>query len=222
MTSPTDSEHRPVRLTRKESRERTRRDLVAAAIELFAAQGVSGSPLNAVAEHAGFSRGAVHGNFSGKDELARAVVHSVSNDLGAQLAEALSRAASSRTRLADYITTSMDYSRAKPASAAAIVAAVGYLSRNGTESYEDRARDSVGDLIALFEDGQRLGEMRRFDPLTMALALRSVLDTAAASLSSSRAPVGASRTEAMTAEFVALFDHATRSTTNAAPEGTHL
>ncbi|MDN5585079.1 MAG: TetR family transcriptional regulator [Brevibacterium sp.] len=206
------------RLTRRESQERTRRDLIAAAIDLFAANGVAGSPLNAVAEYAGFSRGAVHGNFADKDELASAVVASVAIDLGAQLAEVLSHPTSTRTRLADYITTSMDYFRTKPASAAAIVAAVGYLSRNGAESYDDRAKDSVGDLVALFEEGQRLGEMRSFDPLTMALALRSVLDTTAANLSGSRAPA---RTEAMTSEFVALFDHATRSTTITDPRGTH-
>ncbi|MCF2586311.1 TetR/AcrR family transcriptional regulator [Brevibacterium sp. UCMA 11752] len=217
MASSSASTRPPVRLTRRESQERTRSDLIAAAIDLFAANGVAGSPLNAVAEHAGFSRGAVHGNFADKAELASAVVHSVATDLGAQLAEVLSRPTSSRTRLADYITTSMDYSRAKPASAAAIVAAVGYLSRSGAESYDDRAKDSAGDLVALFEEGQRLGEMRSFDPLTMALALRSVLDTTSASLSRSRA---SARADAVTAEFVALFDHATRSTATTAPQGT--
>ncbi|TSI15529.1 TetR/AcrR family transcriptional regulator [Brevibacterium aurantiacum] len=206
------------RLTRRESQERTRSDLIAAAIDLFATNGVAGSPLNAVAEHAGFSRGAIHGNFADKVELASAVVHSVAIDLGTQLTEVLSRPASTRTRLANYITTSMDYSRTKPASAAAIVAAVEYLSRSGAESYDDRAKDSAGDLVALFEEGQRLGQMRRFDPLTMALALRSVLDTTAASLSRRG---GSAHTEAMTSELLALFDHATRSTTTADPQGTH-
>src|SRR5699024_405092 len=62
------------RLTRRESQELTRRRLVESAAELFAARGVRGTSLIAVAEQAGFSRGAVHGNFSDKDELAAAVV----------------------------------------------------------------------------------------------------------------------------------------------------
>ncbi|MCQ9369436.1 TetR/AcrR family transcriptional regulator [Brevibacterium sp. 91QC2O2] len=59
--------------TRKEQQAQTRRRLINAAMELFARDGVGATSLNAVAEHAGFSRGAVHGNFAAKEELAAAV-----------------------------------------------------------------------------------------------------------------------------------------------------
>src|SRR5699024_2121118 len=185
------------RLTRRESQELTRRRLIEAAAELFASHGVRGTSLIAVAERAGFSRGAVHGNFSDKDDLASAVVEFVVEDLGPALGRALVSPGSTNERLAAYISTHIDYCRAEPTRAAAIAAAVGYRSgpaaatasqeqpRDSQEpsasqrqAYGQRSAASVGDLVALFEEGQRSGQMRSFDPTTMALSLRSVLDAA--------------------------------------------
>lgn len=222
MAPTVDLKSHPVRLTRKEKQEETRRALIASAIELFARNGVSASPLNSVAEHAGYSRGAIHGNFTDKDELASAVVRSVAGALGAQLTEVLTSNESSNSRLAHYITTSMDYCHAHPDSAAAIVAAVGHLSRHRTQHYSELAEDSVGDLVALFEDGQRRREMRPFDPVTMALALRAVLDTAAGRLGGrdTASSDSAAREKTITAEYVELFDHATRLTSDTRPTDT--
>src|SRR5699024_7239419 len=150
------------RLTRRESQELTRRRLVESAAELFAARGVRGTSLIAVAEQAGFSRGAVHGNFSDKDELAAAVVQFLVEDLGPALGRALGSPGSTNERLAAYISTHIDYCRAEPTRAAAIIAAVGYLSRptraaasrgqphgsqesagSQDQSYSQRSADSV-------------------------------------------------------------------------------
>ena len=189
------------RLTRRESQELTRQRLIESAAMLFAGQGVRATSLIAVAENAGFSRGAVHGNFSDKDELAAAVVQFVVEDLGPELEGTLNSPGSANDRLAAYISAHIDYCRREPVRAAAIIAAVGYLSRAAAAapSYGERAIESVADLVALFEDGQRRGEMRDFDPITMALSLRSVLDTAVPAHP---------RIEA--GEIIALFDHATR------------
>jgi AcrR family transcriptional regulator len=212
------------RLTRRESQELTRRRLIESAAQLFASHGVRGTSLIAVAERAGFSRGAVHGNFSDKDDLAAAVVEFVVEDLGPALGRALDSPGSTNERLAAYISTHIDYCRAEPTRAAAIIAAVGYLSRPAAatasqeqsygsqqphgsqepsasqgQAYGQRSADSVGDLVALFEEGQRSGQMRSFDPTTMALSLRSVLDAAVPTHPGIEAH-----------EIIALFDHATR------------
>ena len=206
------------RLTRRESQELTRRRLIESAAQLFASHGVRGTSLIAVAERAGFSRGAVHGNFSDKDDLAAAVVEFVVEDLGPALGRALVSPGSTNERLAAYISTHIDYCRAEPTRAAAIIAAVGYLSRPAAatasqdqphdsqepsasqrQAYGQRSADSVGDLVALFEEGQRSGQMRSFDPTTMALSLRSVLDAAVPTHPGIEAH-----------EIIALFDHATR------------
>ncbi|RRR99398.1 TetR/AcrR family transcriptional regulator [Glycomyces terrestris] len=194
------------RLTRRESQEATRQRLVAAAIELYARAGVAGTSLNAVAEHAGFSRGAVHGNYAGKDELAAAVAASVAGALAPQLAAVLAAPAPSGERLAAYIRTFLEFCARQPDSARALIAVVEHFGRRDPQYYGDRAAASLGDLVALFEDGQRRGEMRDFDPRTMAFAVRTVLDSAAARLSASQDD--AART---TAEITALFAAATRS-----------
>jgi AcrR family transcriptional regulator len=59
------------RLTREESRARTRDLLLEAAAQLFAERGVNGTSVEQIAERAGFTRGAFYGNFADKHELVR-------------------------------------------------------------------------------------------------------------------------------------------------------
>lgn len=59
------------RLTRAESRAQTRERLLAAATELFVEKGVNGTSLEQIAERAGYTRGAVYGNFADKQALVR-------------------------------------------------------------------------------------------------------------------------------------------------------
>lgn len=59
----------PVRLTRERRKELTREHLLRAAADVFAREGFSGASLDAVAEAAGFTKGAVYSNFAGKDDL---------------------------------------------------------------------------------------------------------------------------------------------------------
>ncbi|WP_344680237.1 TetR/AcrR family transcriptional regulator [Saccharopolyspora taberi] len=59
----------PNRLSRQESRARTRQRLLDAAGELFAERGVNGTSVEQIAEHAGYSRGAFYGNFTDKQAL---------------------------------------------------------------------------------------------------------------------------------------------------------
>lgn len=62
------------RLTRAERREQTREALLEAAAQLFAVNGVHATTLDAVAEAAGLTKGAVYSNFDGKDDLVRALI----------------------------------------------------------------------------------------------------------------------------------------------------
>src|SRR6187397_2883313 len=57
------------RRTQQERREATREQLLAAAANVFAARGFHATSLDAIAEEAGFSRGAVYYNFADKEEL---------------------------------------------------------------------------------------------------------------------------------------------------------
>ena len=62
------------RLTRAESRERTKERLLTAAAELFAERGVNGASVEQIAERAGYSRGAFYGNFEDKHDLVVALL----------------------------------------------------------------------------------------------------------------------------------------------------
>lgn len=62
------------RLTRQESQARTRARLLEVATAEFLAHGYNGTSLERVAEEAGFSKGAVYGNFAGKEQLCLAVL----------------------------------------------------------------------------------------------------------------------------------------------------
>jgi AcrR family transcriptional regulator len=71
MSTPVEP---PRRLTRAESRLRTRERLLEAAAEVFRRQGYNGATLEAVAEAAGYTKGAVYSNFATKADLFSALL----------------------------------------------------------------------------------------------------------------------------------------------------
>jgi AcrR family transcriptional regulator len=80
------------RLSRLESREQTRRRLLAAAARLFARHGYQATSVDDIAEAAGFSKGAVYYNFESKDELFEALVGELIDELTTSLEAALAGA----------------------------------------------------------------------------------------------------------------------------------
>ncbi len=76
------------RLTRAESRERTRTQIVKAAAAEFARNGFAATSIEDVVERAGYTRGAFYSNFASKDDLFLAVMdagvaHAASDFAGA-------------------------------------------------------------------------------------------------------------------------------------------
>ena len=59
----------PRRLTRAEAQAETRRRLLDAAFRVCAQRGIQGSSVEAIAEAAGYTKGAVYSNFGSKDDL---------------------------------------------------------------------------------------------------------------------------------------------------------
>jgi AcrR family transcriptional regulator len=62
------------RLTREESRARTRATLIAVGRRHFLRYGLGGAVAEKIAEDAGYSRGALYSNFDGKEELFLAII----------------------------------------------------------------------------------------------------------------------------------------------------
>jgi AcrR family transcriptional regulator len=59
----------PAVLTRKETQERTRERVVAAAAKVFARRGYHRATMDEIASEAGYTIGAIYSNFAGKEEL---------------------------------------------------------------------------------------------------------------------------------------------------------
>lgn len=57
------------RLTREESKQQTRKELLEVASEMFAEQGFYSTSVDQIAEEAGYSKGAIYSNFGSKDDL---------------------------------------------------------------------------------------------------------------------------------------------------------
>jgi AcrR family transcriptional regulator len=72
-------------VTRSQAKQETREALIAAAAELFAAQGLDGPSLDAICEHAGRTRGAFYVHFADRD----AIVEAVMERLGRRYLDAL-------------------------------------------------------------------------------------------------------------------------------------
>lgn len=62
------------RLTQEQRKQETRQMLIESAIEIFAQLGFHGSSVDKIAEHAGFSKGAVYAHFKSKEELFLAIL----------------------------------------------------------------------------------------------------------------------------------------------------
>jgi AcrR family transcriptional regulator len=80
------------RLTRSESQARTRETLLETAKACFLRDGYIQTSLEAIADTAGYSKGAVYSNFRNKDELCLAVIDAVRHDRIRSLADAVTNA----------------------------------------------------------------------------------------------------------------------------------
>jgi len=105
---PSDQRVRP---TRAQTRER----LLGAARELIAEYGYGGASVEAICEHAGFTRGAFYSNFDSKDELVCALYDEHYARVRAQVAAALAEVATTPTGLDDAVRRVFDAVRVSPA-----------------------------------------------------------------------------------------------------------
>jgi AcrR family transcriptional regulator len=91
--------------TQDERKAETRRRLLDAAADLFAAKGVHAVSLDAVAEAAGRTTGAIYAHFGGKGGLLLALLDETSREVGRQTRGALVEAGDTDTRLATLWST---------------------------------------------------------------------------------------------------------------------
>ncbi len=96
------------RLRREQSQEVTRVKLLAAARTLFARNGYGMTSLDRIAEEAGFSKGAVYSNFSGKEDLFLAVLEEQGKTTLDELFDTLASAGKDSQSVIDHIAAWSD------------------------------------------------------------------------------------------------------------------
>ncbi|WP_293696967.1 TetR/AcrR family transcriptional regulator [uncultured Agrococcus sp.] len=83
--SPEEQETQSTHRTRAQQQAETRENLLEAALDIFIERGFHGASIDAIAKHAGYTKGAVYANFKSKDELFLAVADQRINEGTARL-----------------------------------------------------------------------------------------------------------------------------------------
>jgi TetR/AcrR family transcriptional repressor of nem operon len=147
----------------KEKAAENREKVVAAAAKLFRERGLEGTGIDALAEAAGLTHGAVYSHFKSKDELATEAVRQALHQSMAEwlaLTEGLANAQAFEKLLKVYVSRSH---RDHPAAGCSI-AAIGNDAPRGAEALRDVFRDGVARLIDILisvSDGATAAERRR-------------------------------------------------------------
>ena len=186
-----------------------RAQIVESAIAVIAEVGYANTSMARIARRAGISRGLISYHFSGKDELIAQVLVTVYAEGGAFMEPRVTAETTAAGQLRAYIQSNIDYMRAHPERMVAVVDIIsgGALADEGLGVDLATAEEqSLAPLLEIFRRGQEGGEFRRFDPRTMARAVRSVIDAIPPHISEPGLDLAASAHELTT-----LFDLATRS-----------
>jgi TetR/AcrR family transcriptional regulator, fatty acid metabolism regulator protein len=162
-----------------------RAQIMAAAIDTIAELGYGQASLARIAETAGTSKGVILYHFDGKDNLIRELVGELSAKGRAYVGPRLEAEPTGMGMLRTYIESNLAFIRENRNHVLAIVEiALNGRSADGSPLYDMSIVEAgVGALRELLARLQGTGELRAdFDPLVMALAIRTTLDSVAARL----------------------------------------
>ena len=140
------------RLSRSERQTRTRAQLLEAAQRVFLRDGFHGASLDAIAEEAGYTTGAVYSNFRGKDDLFLAVLDAEARRRFPLHTEAMLRAGSVEEGLRASAREMAGYAREHPGWTAVYVEFWTHASRRPelrrrVAEQHERLLDTVGGLV---------------------------------------------------------------------------
>lgn len=161
-----------------------RAQLVACAVDALVEVGYAQSSIAEIARRAGVSKGVVSYHFASKEELLTGVVAGLYEQAGAQIQARVDGSAGAEEALRGYLEANLGFIAAHPRLIRAAAEVVVNLRRpNGSLLFGPGSDDPVArHLQELLERGQAAGELGRFDPMAMALVIRSAIDAAAGRL----------------------------------------
>jgi AcrR family transcriptional regulator len=183
-----------VRLGRTERKAQTRDEILGAALRVFLRAGFHGASLDAIAEDAGYTKGAVYSNFGGKDDLFLALLDEQFAVRLAAFRRAVSEARSFEEALRANGRLMAETARAQPGWTPLLIEFWTHASRQPALRTEaaarhDRVLDAVGEVI--HELGRRYGAewdreprevVRAAAAFARGMALERLLDPSAVSV----------------------------------------
>ena len=165
--------------------ERARRaQILRCAVEAIAELGYAQASLAEIARRAGVSKGVVSYYFAGKDDLLTQLVVDVYTRAGTAISARLEGVSSPAAAIGVYVEANLAFLAAHPADLQAVMEVASNLrDPDGGLRFRPRGDDPVLEHLAgLLRAGQQAGELREFDPRTVALMVRAVIDAAAGRL----------------------------------------
>lgn len=158
--------------------EESCRAILNAAVDEFAAEGLSGARMDAIAKTAGVNKALLYYYFNDKESLYGAVLDHVFSGIHSRLSEALNRPGTPGTAILRYAVKHFDYL----ASNRHYLRLVQYemmRARIGKSVHIERLvnlyfRPLIDRLHTVMEEAIEAGEFRRFDAMQMALSVTGV------------------------------------------------
>jgi TetR/AcrR family fatty acid metabolism transcriptional regulator len=159
-----------------------RGQLVACAVDALVEVGYAQCSVAEIARRAGVSKGVVSYHFASKEELLTGVVADLYEQAGVRIQARVDGSAGAEEALRGYLEANLGFIAAHPRVIRAAAEVVVNLRRpDGSLLFRPGSDDPVArHLQGLLERGQASGELGRFDPMAMALLIRSAIDAAAA------------------------------------------
>lgn len=194
---------RRARRTQAERRAETRQGLIEAAVALWAETPVADVSLDLLAATAGYTRGAFHGNFAGRDEFVDAVRESLIDSASTMINNSVDADLEPLAALGCHLRATVRYVVEQPAETRALVAITRYQEARRAGSYQGRVEAGVAPLADLLRRGIEAGTIRDLDVALTAGVIQAALDSLVL-LDPPDDP------DAVTDELVALFTAAVR------------
>ncbi len=188
-----------------------RAQIVEAAIDTVAELGYANASLARIAVRLGISKGVISYHFAGKDDLIAEIVGQVLRQARAYMQPRIEAQRTGPEMLRAYIESNLEYMRDHPNQLIAVVeiarAAIARAAIDGPTRPFAGSRDTAIQILAeLLRRFQRTGDFRSdFDPTSMAIAIRAVIDAAPGRLTQPEFDI-----ERYALEAVTVFDLATR------------
>ncbi|GAB3913987.1 TetR family transcriptional regulator [Microlunatus endophyticus] len=159
------------------SRASRRQQIIDAAIEVVAREGVAGASFEKIRQHAGISSTRlISYHFDSKDELLYAVVEQIVSQAVGFMQPRIAAASGALAQLDAYIRSNLGFLASRPTY---LIAAVKVLSVATPEDSRVTHEQAEAPVRALLRAGRDSGELRAVDEAVAAMAIRSAIDGAA-------------------------------------------